>query len=70
MLTRMPRLPRHPARPDYLGEDLISQVWARDDLIAMNAAFVASMQRAGYAITEPSSRPVRSPIAGYTRTDM
>jgi len=71
MLTRMPRLPRHPARPDYLGEDLISQLWAKDDLIQMNTAFIAAMTRGGYQITTPSSRPgTKAPVAGYRRPDL
>ena len=70
MLTRMPRLPTHPARPEYFGEDLISQLWAKDDLIQMDAAFIAAMTRNGYAITTPSSRPgTKAPILGYRRED-
>src|SRR5262249_37130799 len=39
--------------PPRYGEDLISRPYTTDQLLEMHDAFVASMQRAGYAITEP-----------------
>ena len=66
----MPRLPTHPARAEYPGEDLISRPWAKDELVEMDAAFIAAMTRNGYAITTPSSRPgTKAPILGYRRED-
>jgi hypothetical protein len=43
----MPRQPTHPARAEYVGEDLVCRTWAMDELIEMNTAFVAAMARAG-----------------------
>ena len=55
-------------RPGH--EDLISQSWARDELIAMDAAFIAAMQNAGHALTTPSTAfGTRAPIAGYSRIE-
>jgi len=51
-------------------EDLISQSWARDELVAMDAAFIAAMQAAGHALTAPSTAfGTRAPIQGYRRKD-
>jgi hypothetical protein len=45
-------------------------VWKPIQLIEMDAAFVAAMTRAGYEITQPSSRPgTQRPVLGYRRAD-
>jgi len=71
--------PKHHVRdPDKIStndrfcEAVLAQqgIWEPAQLIEMGARFAAAMTRAGYEITEPSSRPgTKAPIAGYRRAD-
>jgi len=56
--------------PTYEHEDLISQPWARDDMIAMDERFAAAMRKAGFQATAPSTQAgTTMPVAGYQRPD-
>jgi hypothetical protein len=73
MLTkRQFRDPDKISTNDGFSEASLAQegVWQVEQLIEMDAAFIAAMTRAAYAITAPSSRPgTKAPILGYRRTD-
>jgi hypothetical protein len=51
-------------------EELISPFWADHDYRDMDERFICAMKRAGYSVTQPSSRPgTRAPRCGYERPD-
>jgi hypothetical protein len=56
--------------PGVIARERRNGDWTKLEHQAMDAAFVAAMQAAGFTLTLPSTHPgTRAPLVGYSRDD-